>query len=72
MPSAVIRRFDYDPATARLQVEFQSGRRYVYAGVPEATAQAMRRAFSKGEFFNRYIRDRFACQRLDDEGSTDD
>ena len=72
MPSAVIRHFRYDPATARLLVVFRSGRRYVYSGVPEATADAMRRAFSKGEFFNEHIRDRFGCERLEDEGGPDD
>ncbi len=67
MPSTVIRCFRHDPATARLLVVFQSGRKYVYSPVPEATAQAMRRAFSKGEFFNEHIRDRFAFERLDDD-----
>jgi lysyl-tRNA synthetase class 2 len=53
-------------------VVFRSGRRYVYSDVPEATADAMRRAFSKGEFFNAHIRDRFACERVEDEGAPDD
>jgi len=67
MPSTVIRYFRHDPETSRLLVVFQSGRRYVYSPVPATTAEAMRRAFSKGEFFNAHIRDRFACERLDDE-----
>jgi lysyl-tRNA synthetase class 2 len=66
MPSAVIRHFHFEPQAERLVVVFQSGRRYAYLGVPAATAEAMRRAFSKGEFFNDHIRDRFPFERLDD------
>ena len=64
MPSTVIRRFDYDPASGALDVEFVSGRRYRYAGVPADTAEAFRAAFSKGRFFNTHIRDNFACREL--------
>jgi transposase InsO family protein len=59
MPSSVIRRFQYDEPSRSLFIEFQSGRRYRYANVPRQTAQAMRAAFSKGEFFNTQIRGRF-------------
>ena len=64
MPSAVIRRFAWRCDPPALDVEFVSGRVYRYAGVPEELAQEMRRAFAKGVFFNRRIRDRFACKRL--------
>ena len=67
MPSTVIRRFDYDPAARALLVEFVSGRRYRYLGVPEAEAKAMREAFAKGRFFNARIRDRYACEAVDGE-----
>ena len=50
MPSTVIRRFDYHPALSALDVEFVSGRRYRYAGVPVEVAEAFRAAFSKGRF----------------------
>lgn len=66
MPSTVIRYFHHDAATGRLLVVFQSGKKYVYSPVPAATARAMRRAFSKGEFFNQHIRDRFAFERIDE------
>ena len=59
MPSTVIRAFDYDPAERRLDVKFVSGRRYRYFEVPLETYEQMRRSFSKGEFFNANIRDRF-------------
>jgi hypothetical protein len=59
MPSSVIRRYWYDPAHHKMDVVFVSGRRYRYHDVPEETYQSMKRAFSKGEFFNEHIRDRF-------------
>ena len=65
MPSTVIRRFDYDPVSEALDVEFVSGRRYRYAGVPEAVAQAFREAFAKGRFFNARIRDRYPASELE-------
>lgn len=66
MPSTVIRSFQYDPDTARLAVIFRSGRRYIYREVPPETFRAMQAARSKGEYFNRQIRDRFAFERADD------
>ena len=64
MPSTVIRSFDYRPALMALDVEFVSGRRYRYAGVPAEVAEAFRAAFSKGRFFNARIRDRYPCAEL--------
>lgn len=59
MPSTVIRRFLYSPGDRKLCVEFTTGRRYVYSGVPEAVATGFRSAFSKGTYFNSRIRDHF-------------
>jgi hypothetical protein len=59
MPSSVIRRYDYDPVDRHLDVVFVSGRRYRYHEVPERIYGDMRRAYSKGEFFNAYVRDRY-------------
>ena len=64
MPSTVIRRFDYRADSRELIVEFVTGRRYVYAEVPIEEAEAMRSAFAKGVYFNRRIRDRYACREL--------
>ena len=63
MPSSVIRHYHYDPAARALELLFVSGRRYRYHGVPRETYAAMRRAFSKGEFFNEHIRDRYPFTR---------
>ncbi|MFP5329853.1 MAG: KTSC domain-containing protein [Alphaproteobacteria bacterium] len=64
MPSTVIRRFDYSPDREELTVEFVTGRRYVYSGVPVQEAEAMRSAFAKGVYFNRRIRDRYPFREL--------
>jgi hypothetical protein len=74
MPSTVIRSFGYDEATRELSVVFQSGRRYVYIDVPEATYLAMKSAFSKGDFFNTHVRDHFVFVRAGnvDSGADDD
>ena len=63
MPSTVIRRFHYYAAEQRLEIVFQTGRHYSYHGVPADVAEAMRQAFSKGEFFNQHIRDRYRFTR---------
>lgn len=64
MPSTVIRRFDYSPDLQELTVEFVTGRRYIYSAVPPEEVDAMRRAFAKGSYFNRRIRDRYAYREL--------
>ena len=70
MPSSVIRRFMYVPESRELTVEFVSGRRYVYSGVPAEDVDAFRSAFSKGSHFNRYIRDCFPCRELAPAGES--
>ena len=64
MPSSVIRRFAYDAAAARLDVTFVSGRVYAYHDVPAEAAAALRAAFSKGEYFNAAIKDRYRFTRV--------
>jgi lysyl-tRNA synthetase class 2 len=66
MPSTVIRNFRYLRRERQLEIVFVTGRRYRYLEVPEKTYAAMCEAFSKGEFFNARIRDRFAFVRLED------
>ena len=64
MPSTVIRRFDYRPDTAELEVLFTTGRRYIYRDVPPEAAAAFRAAFSKGRHFNAHIRDRYEYREV--------
>ena len=63
MPSSVIRDFRYDPADHRLDILFVSGILYSYHDVPDDVAQGMRSAYSKGEYFNAHIRDRYRFTR---------
>jgi hypothetical protein len=67
MPSTVIRRFAYDQSEHALWVEFVTGRRYVYADVPDEVADAFRCAFAKGVYFNTRIRDRYPCREVTHE-----
>jgi hypothetical protein len=60
MPSSVIRSFDYDDIERRLDIAFVSGKQYSYHDVPARIVEAMRAARSRGQFFNRRIRDHFA------------
>ncbi|MBA3576391.1 MAG: KTSC domain-containing protein [Sphingomonas sp.] len=64
VPSTVICRFDYSPEREELVVEFVTGRRYLYSGVPAKATEAMLSAFAKGVYFNRNIRDRYDCVEL--------
>lgn len=65
MPSTVISRFDYDSERRILSVWFRpSGRHYEYLDVPRETYFALRRAASKGRFFNAHIRDHFLYRQL--------
>lgn len=64
MPSTAIRRIEYRPEQAALDIEFVTGRVYRYFAVPEAVAKGFRRVRSKGGYFNRALRDRFEFVRL--------
>jgi hypothetical protein len=68
MPSTVIRRFMYVPETRELTIEFVTGRRYIYSDVPKVDVDEFRAAFSKGEHFNRHIRNSYPCRELTPAG----
>jgi KTSC domain len=60
VPSSVIQEFAYDATAQALSITFVSGKTYVYDRVPPSLYDAFAAAGSKGEFFNRYIRDHYA------------
>lgn len=62
MPSTVIRSFAYRPDRGELEVLFTTGRRYIYSDVPAEEHERFRAAFSKGRYFNAWIRDRYSCR----------
>jgi hypothetical protein len=58
--SSAIERIEYDPRQEALDVWFSGGRGYRYLAVPPRLYDAFLAAPSKGVFFNRRIRDRYA------------
>jgi hypothetical protein len=54
----------YDPDRHQLELVFRSGRRYLYFQVPPHCYRELLAAPSKGGYFNRCIRNRFAFQDL--------
>lgn len=65
MPSTVIRRIAYLAQHRELDVTFVgSGNTYTYIGVEPEVHEEFRRAFSKGQFFNTRIRNRYPFRRL--------
>ena len=64
MPSTAIRSLFYDPAKRELWVTFVTGRRYVYSDVTSEVFDAFKTASSRGAFFNREIRDRYAFREV--------
>jgi hypothetical protein len=64
MPSSVIADIKYEPEHARLTVSFTTGRIYEYFLVPADVAAQFQSAFSKGNFFNTRIRDKYTCREI--------
>lgn len=54
----------YLPSVRILAVEFHSGRKYAYMGVPIQTVMALLVAESRGRFYNLQIKGRYEVQRL--------
>lgn len=66
MPSTVIKSFNYDAATSALTITFLSGNIYLYEEVPETVYLRLKSADSKGRFFNRSIKNKYAFRQLND------
>jgi hypothetical protein len=64
MPSTLIADIDYDQGRERLTITFVTGRIYEYVDVPAEVAASFQSAFSKGTFFNGYIRDRYDFREI--------
>ena len=54
----------YDPDRCQLELEFRSGKRYLYFQVPRHCYEELLHAASKAGYFNRSIRNRFAFRDL--------
>jgi hypothetical protein len=64
MLSNAVADIRYDQARERLTVTFVTGQIYEYVDVPVEVAASFQSAFSKGTFFNTYIRDRYDFREL--------
>jgi hypothetical protein len=62
--SSTLLRVGYRPDSAILELTFTTGRVYQYLDVPPRIHAGLMRAESKGRYFNRHIRPRFAYRRL--------
>jgi hypothetical protein len=67
MPSTVIDHFVYHSHSKTLTITFLSGNRYEYLNVPEHLYLSMRKAQSKGQFFNQYIKEKYSFKKLEEE-----
>jgi len=65
MASSAIQAFEYDPERRELLVTFTTGRRYIYADVPEHVAIGLERASSLGRYFNWRIRDQYEFREIE-------
>ena len=54
----------YDARARTMEVEFANGSVYRYAAVPGDVWTAFRRAESKGQFFQRFVREHYEGERV--------
>lgn len=54
----------YDAETRMLEVAFHNGTIYAYFDVPQAVYDKLLSAQSKGQYFNRLIRDQYDYRQL--------
>jgi len=55
----------YESTGKILEIEFRSGAVYQYLEVPKKVHEELRRAGSKGQYFNGEIRDEYVFVRVD-------
>ena len=61
--SSAVSFVHYDEVAAELHVEFNSGRAYVYYGVPRRVYDELMKAASAGAYFNANIREGYRFRR---------
>jgi DNA-binding NarL/FixJ family response regulator len=65
MPSTVVASFNYETETKILRIVFTTGKAYDYKDVSAEVYEAMKSSFSKGEFFNKHIRNHFKFEKVE-------
>jgi predicted RNase H-like HicB family nuclease len=58
-PNATIREVAYELSKRELLITFSTGRRYVYDNVPLEVVESLKRATSRGAFFNEQVHARY-------------
>lgn len=66
MPSTVIRKIEYEPASECLKIYFVSGLAYVYYNVPEAVYWQFKNFREKGIYFNQHIKNTYNYKRIEE------
>jgi len=64
LDSSVLASVAYRPAKRMLYLRFRSGELYRYSDFPPEEYKDFLAADSKGRYFSRNIRDRFACRHI--------
>ena len=62
--SSNIKEIGYEDKFEVLKVTFNTGKTYDYHGVPSLTFKAFKEAESKGKFFHKNIRPKYAGKRV--------
>ena len=62
--SKTIRSIGYDPNSATLEVEFNSGAIYQYANIPQGEFDGLMGADSQGTYLNTRIKGRYSYVKL--------
>lgn len=64
MPSTVVAHMKYDASNHTLLIKYVSGMVYRYKNVPAQVYVEMRAAPSKGQFLNRFIKGKYAFDKV--------
>jgi hypothetical protein len=62
--STNLRSVGYDPSSATLEIEFNSGGIFKYSGVPAPVHDSLLSSGSLGRYFSSYIRDVYPCVKV--------
>lgn len=62
--SSNLRSVGYDPSSKILEIEFHQGGIYQYSGVPASEYQGLMSAPSLGQYFHKYIKDRYPYRKV--------
>jgi len=62
--SSSVKEHDYDTAKKKLTIKFSNGSIYKYQDVPANVAQGLETATSVGQYFNEYIKDKYAFDQV--------